>query len=549
MRCYEKPGQLKTCAWLFPLALVLVMAAFSSTARAKEGAPPAENGAEDRPFFSEGVQQAPPAGSAEDSPPEDDAPFISEEAAGMQPQAPAPPAADEAGSDGPIISTPGPSTAEKSRDATYSRARVSFQHRYKVLAGGNHTRGIFLFFTGRDELREARLLNSYQQTIRIEESPTEYKFVKFSIDFTQNYDFESEQFFDSYFVFNEIFVNSRDEKSQYRFGNQVYKLGKIDLGSPIDVLHYQSLTGYLTLDSESTKESLPSFRYDFFGQNNRFTLFLAPIATRTFGMRLTKIREDAQARDQGEQPEKNSMLREYGGLQWEWLGSILNVRMGLFRWFDNRPQVSWELRSPKAGTEGAFEGLITNYTEDESRSSFFTLELDLAYKSVGWKLDLGVFNRKNFYDYQVFPDGSISFDTVGVPHLGLATSVEKALEKSYIMLVYTYQKLWNVPEYSHVLFLENEEHISPHPRDLEKHGFMGFYRRQAGDNQSVSMIFHHTFPFRENMGFVTWAIKRPQFNSEWALKVLVFKTEEQKMTGDTIDSRQLFLTYTRNFSG
>ncbi|MCH8844165.1 MAG: hypothetical protein IID61_14490 [SAR324 cluster bacterium] len=487
---------------------------------------------EDEPFFSEGdgpldldATEAPEPGGVLD----DDEPFLSDE---PQP-----------------LSTELGDSDDLDGDEGYLRRKVFFRQRYRVLGGVNRTTGIFIFFTGRNELRELRLLNSYQQTIRIEESPTNYKFVKFSIDFTQNYDVESEQFFDTYFVFNEIYLNMRKDKNQFRWGNQIHELGKVDFDSPIDVLHFTNIVGFLTFDAETTKQSIPSLRYDRFFTDQRLTFYAAPIAQRTFGMRFTDFRDDADARDEEKRPDPNSFLRDYAGIQHQWMGRSYDLRVGFFHWFDNSPKVSFQFESDPQGVDtSSFDKLVETYEERESHTNFFTLEVDMIFGSIGWKADLGLFDQKNFYDYQQPADGDVDFDTVNVPHIGMATSLEKTFPFFFTLVVYSYRKLFDVPPDTHILLYENEKTPSGRKRDLEKQSLTGVFKWRILSNHNATLALSRTFPFVQNGVFAIWAWEQPEFNSEWALKIFHFRTETLKITGDPIESTQVFLSYTRNFT-
>ncbi|MCZ6552525.1 MAG: hypothetical protein O7A67_01870 [SAR324 cluster bacterium] len=469
-------------------------------------------------------------------------PFLSEEQAAAE--------GDPDGDDQPFLSERDEPSLAADGGEVFSREKLFFRHRYRGLGGVNETRGIFFFFTGKTVLRELRLLNSYQQTIRIEESPTNYKFVKFSIDFTQNYDTESEQFFDSYFVFNEIYLNVRDGEDRLRWGNQIFDLGRVDFDSPIDVLHFRNIIGFLTFDTETSKESVPSFRYDRFGTDQRFSFMLAPIAQRTFGMRFTDFRDDAQARDAGRQPDDNSFLRDYAGLQYQWLGSSYDVRIGAFHWFDTNSKIAWRFRGEQSGADGSsFEDLIDSFKEEERQVNFLTFELDASFATIGWKTDVGFFDKKNFYSYIQTPDGSVNFSTVRVPHIGVATSFEKTFPFFFMLIVYSYRKLIDVPADTHVLLYENEPTPIGRKRDLEKSSLTGVFKWLVGANHNLTLALNRTAPFQQSTVFGIWAWQRPQFNSEWALKLLRFETETLEMTGKPIESTQAFITYTRRFSG
>ena len=494
---------------------------------------------EEEPFLSDTPPARPAPESKEPAPAatpgeEDDAPFLSEPGAGA---APKPPGGTEGAETAVPVST------------EPARAKLYFQHRYRALSGINETRGIFFFFTGEEVLRELRLLNSYEQTIRIQPTPTDYKFVKFSIDFSQNYDTESEQFFDYYFVFNETYLNYRDGPHQWRWGNQVFRLGRIDIDSPIDVLHFQSIVSLLSLDPDSSRDSVPAASYEYFATDQHLTVIVSPIVKRTFGMRFTRFREDAEDRDANRKPSANSFLRDYTGVQYQWLGSTYDIQVGFFHWFDNTPHIQWQyLDASATEDEPAFVGLINSYREEERVTNFATLEFDKTWGSWGLKADAGLFDHKDFYSYVRTPEGDIYFDTARVPYAAGAISVEKTFPIFFFLVIYSLRWLQDVPPGTHVLLYENERFPSEDRRDLIRQSLFGVLKWTIGDEYSATLAGGQTEPFVQQTAYGTLTWYRREYNSEWELKLLRFQTESLLMNGKPIESNQAFVSYIRRFS-
>ena len=502
------------------------------------GAPAQEGG--DAPFLSDapgGAASPKPGAQPRPGTKDEDAPFLSESP--DEPEAAGPERAPAGGT--------GSAAGEGAEPP--SRARLYFQHRYRVLGGVNETRGIFFFFTGEEVLRELRLLNSYEQTIRIQPSATDYKFVKFSIDFSQNYDRESEQFFDRYFVFNETYLNHRSGPHQWRWGNQVIRLGRIDIDSPIDVLHFQNIVSILTLDSETSRDSVPAVSYEHFGADQHLTLIASPIAQRTIGMRFTEFRRNAEDRDANRQPGANSFLRDHVGVQYQWLGSTYDLQLGLFHWFDNSPHVRWQyLGGSATPDEPAFEGLINRYREEERITNFATLEFDKTWGSWGLKSDLGVFDKKNMYSYARTPEGDITFDTARVPYVAGAVSLEKTFPIFFILVIYSLRWLQDVPPDTHLLLYENERVPADETRNLHRQSLFGVFKWLIGDDYAATLVVGQTEPFVQQTVYGTWTWRQRELNSEWELKLLRYQTETLVMHGVPIESNQAFVSYIRRFS-
>lgn len=427
----------------------------------------------------------------------------------------------------------------------------SFDHRYRVEGSGNKTTGLLNFLTGSETVRLLRLVHSYQQTIRIEDSATKFNFVKFSINFTQSYEAESQQFLDNQVLFNEIYHELRGGNHRVRWGNQVLRLGKVDFGSPIDVLHVQDLFSLMTFDLRGNKKSLTAVRYQWVSASRTFTFYSAPVGQRTFGMKFTRFREDAEKRDRGEDPEGELLLRDYAGVQHQWRGRSFDLRLGLFHWFDRNPSISWRFTRPPPGEFAeSFRGLFDTFREEETQTNFATLELDAQIGGLGWKLDMGYFDQKNFYDYRVEENGSVNFDTVSVPFFGLASSWELQFQSFFVLFAYSYEFLNAVPANTHVLFFENESAPLGEERDLEKQGVTTVFLWRWGARQKATFILGHSAPFETSHAVAAWSWESPQKDSgEWSVRLLRFETAEQKFTGKPIESSQLSVGYTVFFSG
>ncbi len=528
------------------LFLVLAAPVWATGADEAGASGPASNLAADEAGVS-----APPGG--DDDPRGGDGPFLPAPPGEEAPSFSGPPEGDSPdGEDAPFFSgDDAPLDGEQRGDGDEANQNFSFDHRYRTGVSVNETTGLLNFLTGNEITRQFRLANSYEQTIRIEKPGSETNFVKFSIDFTQSYEAKSKQFIDSQVLFSEVYHRIIQGSHQVRWGNQVFRLGKVDFGSPIDVLHVQNLFSLVTFDSTTTKKALPAVKYDWSGASRNFTFYAAPLGQRTFGMKFTRFKDDAERRDQGEDPEGELLLREYAGAQHQWSGASFDLRLGFFHWFDRNPTISWRYDpSPAEGELPSFEGLFRSYREEESQTNFGTFELDATLGSVGWKMDVGYFDRKNFYEYRVDTDGSVHFDTVSVPYFGLASSWEKAFSQLLVLLVYNHEALKDVPAGSHILFFENEASPVPRQRELEQQGLTGVFIWRRGEGQKATLLLSRTAPFEVTRAAAAWNWKGAGKNSgEWSARLVHLKTEIQAFTGNAIESNQVMAGYTVFFSG
>ena len=429
---------------------------------------------------------------------------------------------------------------------------VGFFHKYKLLGGRSDTRGLFSFQTGADQVKELRFITTYEQTIRIPTSAQSYDFVRFSINFVRSFDTISDRFFDDQVFFNELYFNYRKGAHQLRAGSQVFSLGNVDFDRPIDKLNHTNLQVLLTLNPEEAKEPIPSLRYNWFGSDKTLTLYFVPFEQKTFGRKFTDFREEVAARDQGEDPQDDSILRDYSGLQFEWTGASVDLRLGVFHWFDPDNDLTFDFNTDFTNVSAdpdTFNTLTNSFRERESSVNFATLEFDGTFGEYVWKVDGGWFDSKNFLSFERLDADTIRVKTIEAPHWAVATSLERAFPIFFLMGIYSYRRIEKVPGGSHILLYENEAVPSAERRNLEKEQFtvVMFWRFPSG--MRLTIAASRSSPFEQDTIVGMWSWDRAQFNSQWFVRVLRFETEVQKITGNQFGVNQVFLGYSRSVSG
>ncbi len=434
------------------------------------------------------------------------------------------------------------------------RANLSFFHKYKLLGGFNSNRGIFSIETGRDELKEFRFVTTYEQIIRIPTSKQSFDFVRFSINFIRSYDTVSNRFFDDQVFFREMYINFRRGAHQLRAGPQIFRLGNVDFDRPIDQLHTTNLRALLTLDPEDSKQALPAFKYNWFGTDKILTLYWVPLEQKTLGRDFTDFRDEVNRRDAGEEPESDSSLRDYSGIQFEWTGTSVDFRLGAFHWFDADNNIKFRFDSNLDNATGV-TGLefAQTFSEKESGVNFVTMELDATIGEFVWKIDAGWFDSKNFISFSI-PDpigepDIIEVRTIEAPYFAMSTSLERAFPIFFLMGIYSFRNIENVEPDSHILLYENEAAPLTELRDLEKEQLtvVMFWKLPAGNR--LTLAASESAPFTQNTFVGMWSWDRPQFGSEWFVRMLRFKTERQKVTGKEFVSSQIFFGYSKKIAG
>ena len=431
--------------------------------------------------------------------------------------------------------------------------RVTFSHEVKTMLGGSETSGLSILDPLLSEIKELRFVSTYDQSVKVQTSPRMYNYFRLSISFSQNYEIKKKRIFDGFASIREIYSNYRVGSHQLRYGTQIFGLGKVDLDKVIDVLHMNNIMGLYTFDPDDTKDAIPSIRYNWFRGGHTATMYLSPVRQQTFGMKFTEFKEEVEKKEEDKEEEKVSFLRDYYGMQYQWTGDVFDARIGLFHWFDSNPYIKFEYqRVADNGTttiQGSFENMLSNYDEKETRSDFLTLEIDAIWSDLVWKLESGLFKKRNLYSYEI-PEGKhIRLSTVRTPHFAFATSFERTFKYFYWLMIYSQRKSFDVPAGSHVFLYENESSLITRKRDVVRNQVSGVAVLKTPDNAlRITLLNYQTWPFIQR-GFAslfTWE----RYKQDMALELKFFrlKTERVKMLENKIITNQVFLTYTQKFT-
>jgi len=431
--------------------------------------------------------------------------------------------------------------------------RVTFSHEVKTMLGGSETKGLSILDPLLSEIKELRFVSTYDQSVKVQTSPRMYNYFRLSISFSQNYEIKKKRIFDGFASIREIYSNYRVGSHQLRYGTQIFGLGKVDLDKVIDVLHMNNIMGLYTFDPDDTKDAIPSIRYNWFRGGHTATMYLSPVRQQTFGMKFTEFKEEVEKKEEDKEEEKVSFLRDYYGMQYQWTGDVFDARIGLFHWFDSNPYIKFEYqRVADNGTttiQGSFENMLSNYDEKETRSDFLTLEIDAIWSDLVWKLESGLFKKRNLYSYEI-PEGKhIRLSTVRTPHFAFATSFERTFKYFYWLMIYSQRKSFDVPAGSHVFLYENESSLITRKRDVVRNQVSGVAVLKTPDNAlRITLLNYQTWPFIQR-GFAslfTWE----RYKQDMALELKFFRleTERVKMLENKIITNQVFLTYTQKFT-
>lgn len=408
---------------------------------------------------------------------------------------------------------------------------------------------------------------NYQAQYKIQTTPFRYYFVRMISSLTQHYNWENEQYSDDYVLhLREAYIHDQKGSLRYRAGAQMFKYGKLDFDSPLDVLNMKNQSLQDFMETEESKDPAVSVKADWLGEIQTISFYIAPFRQKTGGTEYTLFQRNAEEEESGETPKDESVIRSHWGLSYQLTFDSFDVRLGAFQWFDQDNTISWEDKKSTANdsepedtedveeeeesntdatdTEGDFS---QSYEEYDSTLQFYSLELDTTIGSFVLKVEIGYFNDKNVYHYLKESDGSAYFDTVKVKHGAAAISVEKKFESVFIMPVYSYRILYDVPADTHILTYENEEDPLSEIRDLEKKQASLVIAWEISNKLSTNLVLYTIEPVVQH-GFANfWTYKSANGNHQLDFKMNYVISEELKMTGKVAQTKRSALKYTYRF--
>jgi hypothetical protein len=414
-------------------------------------------------------------------------------------------------------------------------------------------------------------INAYQFTGRIQTSP--YNFYQFRLltYFNQKFDEENQQYTDDFsFNFREAYYKGQNGSHRYAIGAQLFKLGKVDFDSPVDVLTPKNTTALEYLDFDESKNPVVGAKYDWLGENQTVSAYFAPFKQKTPGTEYTIFETEQRELETGEQPEDRTVARPHFGVQYQYTFEIADVRIGVFRWFDQDNKITWQdpakSVTPDEDTETDEEtdeetppapeqetdttsaaSASQSYQEEDITINFATFEFDITLGDFVLKSDLVLFQEKNFYHFYKKTDDTTEFFTVPVKHLAFAVSIEKKFAFFFLMPSYSYRLLYDVPANTHILSYENEEAPKSEIRDLSKQQTNLIALFEFTENFNMALILSQTSPFIQKTASNIWNWTLGGGHHRFTLKILHTESEELIQTKEKIQVSKAFIEYAFQF--
>jgi hypothetical protein len=438
-------------------------------------------------------------------------------------------------------------------EATEFETQVKVKQKYKLMTGrSTDKRGFSLGSGTSDRSDEAHFINKHEIALRVRTSPTSSYYFRLESKFDQKNDYIEEKYEDVYGLnVREGYYNYQSDAHSVRLGNQILKLGKVDLDSPLDVLNKSNSDATNNLDTEESKLPAPIIRYKFQGENNAFTFLASPFYQETDGQEYSRKTDESTNSENGEDPESFSYVKNYFGLQYQFSGNSIDFKLGAFRWYDKDAEMSWE--DKKVNAYPGDETRTQEYREKETHMKFVEAELEVTFSDLVWKTDMGYFQKKNFYDFFKDGDEKTEIKTVQLDYLGLATSFEArfdeflGMQTLYFMTIFSYRSLKDAPENTHILGYENEAEPKTEIRDISKQQLSLFMLFEFTNNFNTTLMVSQTAPYQQSVISNNWMWKPSAGNSTFELKFYQLASPTQKMIEKEIISSKYYFHYTYEF--
>ncbi|MBF0238193.1 MAG: hypothetical protein HQM12_10835 [SAR324 cluster bacterium] len=399
-----------------------------------------------------------------------------------------------------------------------------------------------------EDSQDYKLINRYTGELKLNTSSNWYHYYRYSIYFSQTQD--ADKYSEAYgFNVHEAYVNYRNGRNTIRGGFQVIKLGKVNFDGVLDVLNKtEGGTGDI-FNSSSEKQPVPAFTWQWQGDVQSVTLYLAPFKLESVGTAFTRYRDQYTAEEENGKGEDQTFLQAQGGLRYGISLDSLDIAFGFFHWADPQNDARFSFSTdPQANVSSSFSSgsLVDNFTEITRETNFGFMELDAAMGSFVLKGEIIYFDEKNFN--HLYTNGTATeMMSVPVTHMATSWGLEGKFGNLFIMPVVSYRYLSHVPENMHLLFYENEATPLGYWRDLDKIQENLVVMYEFGETLKTVLVGFAAQPVAQMGGSNAWIWNPDKGPSTWTFNATAVMVEEQLMTGETMGANQASIAYAYEF--
>ncbi len=352
--------------------------------------------------------------------------------------------------------------------------------------------------------------NTYSSDSKIYLSQELFSYIRFDYSFNQSYDTDSTVYQNKPEVqLYEAYLNYQSDRHWLQIGGLQMRLGKVDMDSPIDVLHLKNAKKVNHMDRENAKYIMPTVKYNVQGKDHSWSFYWGPFQ---------RVSEEKQS------------LRANLGVQYQSVSQTMDIGFALFHWFDSDnaivPEFEWD---PDSSSD------VMQFRMEDTSLNFATMDVDVPIGKYVFKADFGCFSKKNFYHVRQWrpqdaTEDTMEMETLGLNHFAFAVSLERKLDRFFLMPVYSYRRIFDVPSYTHIVQYENRREPSTVTRDLERHQIGAFMSLTWRNNLDLDFLFFYSFPY-QRVGVSCEALWKPSGGkSRWRFLASRVETAENKMT-------------------
>lgn len=406
--------------------------------------------------------------------------------------------------------------------------KASYRHYYRLQASYSDDHyGVPFNLESRSQTNETYISNMYGSDSKIYLTDRLFSYLRFNYAFDQTYEHQDTNYSNAPRVaLYEAFLNYRHEKQWLQVGGLQMQLGKVDFDSPVDILHLRDSDKTNHLERIDTKIIMPAVKYAILDDDTSWFIYWGPFQ---------RVSEDGQS------------LRANIGFRYQFTTKTAEIGLGLFNWFDPdntiTPEVSFD---PDTSSDILEIGL------NDSPLKFAEADFDIVFGEWILKADIGAFLEKNFYQIHQKREADntsdgMELETLGLPHFAFAVSLEKKTSRFFLMPVYSYRAIFDVPANTHIFQYENRTEPETKERNLERHQIGTFISWDWKDNLKTDFLVFHSFPFRR-VGFSCEILWKPLGErSKLRFFVSHIETAVNKMTGQKTSLNRFQYNYSLQF--
>lgn len=406
--------------------------------------------------------------------------------------------------------------------------KASYRHYYRLQVSYSDDRYGVPFNPERlNQTRRTSVLNMYGSESKIFLADNMFTFLRFDYVFNQAYEHAQGEYSNTPQVeLYEAYLSYQKGRNWIQAGGLQMKLGKVDFDSPIDVLHLRNSDKTNHLDRKDSKFIMPAVRYSIFNPKDSWTFYWGPFQ---------RVNEDKQS------------LRANFGVRYQFKHRSLEAGVGLFRWLDPDSALVPTLEPE---SDSSSDTLVITLKDATIR--FATVDVDMVVGDWILKADLGLFLEKNFHHINLQQEDDATTDvldleTLALRHVAFAASLEKKEGRFFLMPVYSYRAVLDVPGNTHIYQYENRSEPVTTVRNLERHQIAALMSWDWRDNLSTGILLFYSFPFRRT-GFSSEVLWKPSGKkSRWRFLMSHVNTDTNKMTGRTTHLNRIQTNYSLQF--